>query len=71
MNRLKILAILITFLSCFNYTAVFSDEILIPMDKLQSNHLKAYGLTFSALKKGYSARWLLKIQIGASKKSKI
>ena len=31
----------------------FANHILIPMDASQSNHLKAYGVAYHALKKGY------------------
>ncbi|MFQ5705085.1 MAG: asparagine synthetase B [Gemmatimonadales bacterium] len=33
--------------------------MLIPMDDTQSNHLKAYGVTYRTLKRGGSAEWLL------------
>jgi len=40
-------------------------EILIPMDQTQSNHLKAYGITFSTLEQGQVSRWLLNYRGGA------
>ncbi len=41
------------------------SKILIPMDLTQHNHLKAYGITFNALKKGIIADWLLNYKGGA------
>ena len=40
-------------------------EILIPMDLTQSNHLKAYGIAFEALKEQYVAKWLLNYRGGS------
>ncbi len=41
------------------------SKILIPMDLTQHNHLKAYGITFNALKKGIIADWLLNYRGGS------
>ena len=38
---------------------------LIPMDETQTDHLKAYGITFKALEKGKSAEWLLNYRGGS------
>jgi len=40
-------------------------SILIPMDEGQKNHLKAYGIAFSALKAGEVVEWLLNYQGGS------
>ncbi len=40
-------------------------SILIPMDEDQKNHLKAYGLTYWALKNGLEANWLLNYRGGS------
>ncbi len=40
-------------------------ELLIPMDRSQSNHLKAYGVAFSALKEQYAVKWLLNYRGGS------
>ena len=37
---------------------IISAEIFIPMDDIQTNHLKAYGIAFEALKKDNVVRWL-------------
>jgi len=40
-------------------------SILIPMDETQTDHLKAYGVTFKALQKGVHADWLLNYRGGS------
>lgn len=42
-----------------------AQHLLVPMDDAQQNHLKAYGLAFSALKSGFKAEWLLNYRGGA------
>ncbi len=45
---------------------VLGSSVFIPMDaKSQSNHLKAYGITYYALEKGLNVRWLLNYQGGS------
>ncbi len=43
----------------------FAASILIPMDDNQKNHLKAYGIAYFALEKGYAIHWLLNYKGGA------
>ncbi|HXV87282.1 MAG TPA: hypothetical protein VD793_11305 [Gemmatimonadales bacterium] len=43
----------------------FAPSLLIPMDDTQSDHLKAYGVTFRALKRGGRAEWLLNYRAGS------
>src|ERR1051325_6807648 len=38
--------------------------LLIPMDDAQSDHLKAYGLTYRAVQRGGRAEWLLNSRSG-------
>ncbi len=45
--------------------SVRAQNLLIPMDDAQRNHLKAYGVTFLALKSGQKAEWLLNYRGGA------
>jgi hypothetical protein len=59
MKRLAL--IMLTFLT----QAVFATSILIPMDAAQTNHLKAYGLAYFALKKDVSVDWLLNYRGGS------
>ena len=39
--------------------------LLVPMDDAQSDHLKAYGLTYRAVQRGVRAEWLLNYRNGA------
>lgn len=41
------------------------SKLLIPMDLTQTDHLKAYGITFNYLKAGNSADWLLNYRGGS------
>src|SRR6476469_2546011 len=45
--------------------AVGAQRLLVPMDDAQQNHLKAYGLTYTAIKAGASAEWLLNYRGGS------
>jgi len=42
-----------------------SPSVLIPMDDSQSNHLKAYGVTYRALRRGATGEWLLNYRGGS------
>jgi hypothetical protein len=42
-----------------------AQQLLVPMDDAQQNHLKAYGLTYNTLKAGLKAEWLLNYRGGA------
>ncbi|MFI5233448.1 MAG: asparagine synthetase B [Gemmatimonadales bacterium] len=42
-----------------------AQHLLVPMDDAQQNHLKAYGLTFFALKAGDKAEWFLNYRGGS------
>lgn len=45
--------------------ALSAQHLLVPMDDSQQNHLKAYGLTFFALKAGDRAEWFLNYRGGS------
>lgn len=45
--------------------AARAQHLLVPMDDDQSNHLKAYGLTYNALKDGAKGEWLLNYRGGS------
>ncbi|MDD3051722.1 MAG: asparagine synthetase B, partial [Candidatus Cloacimonetes bacterium] len=62
--KIKAILLCIVFLVIF-ISAELSAEILIPMDRAQTNHLKAYGVTFQALKLQLSSRWLLNYRGGS------
>ena len=58
--------IIFTLLIVFSVQQViFADQILIPMDNEQSDHLKAYGLSWVAIKAGYTVEWLLNYRGGS------
>src|SRR5206468_8336717 len=40
-------------------------SLLIPMDDSQTDHLKAYGLTYKAIQAGLKAEWLLNYRGGS------
>ena len=42
-----------------------AQHLLVPMDDVQRNHLKAYGVTYSALKNSQKAEWLLNYRGGS------
>ncbi len=43
----------------------FAQKVLIPMDKTQSDHLKAYGVAYWCLEKGIAVDWLLNYRGGS------
>ncbi len=44
---------------------LFAEKILIPMDRQQANHLKAYGVAYWTLQQGQNVEWLLNYRGGA------
>ncbi len=46
-------------------TSAYSEKILIPMDLSQTDHLKAYGITFWWLTEGGTGEWLLNYRSGS------
>jgi hypothetical protein len=44
---------------------VAAQTMLVPMDLSQTNHLKAYGLAYRALTRGYTVEWLLNYRGGS------
>ncbi|OQX71864.1 MAG: asparagine synthetase B [Candidatus Cloacimonas sp. 4484_275] len=59
---MKYIIFILVLLICFSVSA----EILIPMDATsQTNHLKAYGIAFEALKKQIVVKWLLNYRGGS------
>ncbi len=47
------------------FAAVSEAALLIPMDLTQADHLKAYGVAYWALEKGYRVEWLLNYRSGS------
>jgi hypothetical protein len=46
-------------------SAASAQHLLVPMDKAQGNHLKAYGLTYWVLERKQTAEWLLNYRNGS------
>jgi hypothetical protein len=42
-----------------------ADRLLVPMDRSQTNHLKAYGLAYWTLQRGEVVEWLLNFRAGS------
>ena len=53
----------VIFLSIISFS--FANRILIPMDEKQTNHLKAYGITYWVISQGLEAEWLLNYRGGS------
>lgn len=49
----------------FSFLSAQAAYILVPMDKVQKNHLKAYGITYWVLKQDIEAEWLLNYRGGS------
>jgi len=63
MNSLKSNILVISF---FLSAQLLQAQLLIPMDmSSQRDHLKAYGLMYSAIEQGYDCHWLLNYRGGA------
>ena len=50
---------------CFSSSAFTQSKLLIPMDLEQSDHLKAYGITYWGLTKGIEIDWMLNYRGGS------
>ncbi|MBT8378937.1 MAG: asparagine synthetase B [Ignavibacteria bacterium] len=57
--------IIFIFTGAFTIGLFPQSKLLIPMDLNQSDHLKAYGITYRALTKGYKADWLINYRSGS------
>jgi len=65
MHVIKRISLFLAFLFCFASEGMAS-YLLIPMeDDVQTNHLKAYGVTYWVLEKGEEAYWLLNYRGGS------
>lgn len=63
-SSLRVFVLVLT-LVVFGAGGAFAQQILVPMDLGQTNHLKAYGLAFFALTKGTTVDWLLNYRGGS------
>ncbi|MFN3560665.1 MAG: asparagine synthetase B [Chloroherpetonaceae bacterium] len=57
--------ILINFVLLAMSASVFAQKVLVPMDKAQSDHLKAYGVAYWCLERNISVDWLLNYRGGS------
>lgn len=53
------------FLLIINVVPISAQKILIPMDLTQTDHLKAYGITYWVLKQSVNVEWLLNYRGGS------
>jgi hypothetical protein len=65
MQRRGLLVLGLGVLLAAGATRASAQKLLIPMDDEQQNHLKAYGLTYGAIKANQKAEWLLNYRGGA------
>jgi len=65
MNDMMQRFLLFAFLLLITVRTSMSQDILVPMDDTQSDHLKAYGLTFWALERQIDVDWLLNYRGGS------
>jgi hypothetical protein len=57
--------LLVLLMLCAPALTARAQRLLVPMDDAQSDHLKAYGITYNALKDGVAAEWLLNYRGGS------
>lgn len=57
--------LVLLFTAFFSVSGFAQQQILIPMDASQTDHLKAYGIIFNNLQDGNSAQWLLNYNGGS------
>jgi hypothetical protein len=58
-------AVSLSLVASVSPSRVLAQHLLVPMDDAQTNHLKAYGITFNALRDGNKAEWFLNYRGGA------
>ncbi len=61
----EVMRFIITVLLCGILSLVNAENLLIYMDETQSDHLKAYGVTYWCLERGYNVEWLLNYRGGS------
>lgn len=64
-NHLKAIKFAALLLVMSMLSGTLAAEILIPMDRSQNNHLKAYGIAFQGLKDQLVVKWLLNYRGGS------
>ena len=63
--RRFLLSVFLLSLATFTPTKVSAQEILVPMDERQTDHLKAYGVAYWVLQHGAQVDWLLNFRGGS------
>ena len=63
--RARFTATVLAILACMAFTATAHAKLLVPMDEAQTDHLKAYGLTYWVLGQGQKGEWLLNYRGGS------
>ncbi|MFB6099021.1 MAG: asparagine synthetase B, partial [Salinibacter sp.] len=64
MTRLRDILLSVLVLCCL-VPAASAQDLLIPMDEKQNDHLKAYGAVYAALQQGQTVDWLLNYRGGS------
>ena len=59
--RLILSTVVFTLITC----QAWASSLLIPMDKSQTNHLKAYGIAYWVLQRDFEVKWLLNYRGGS------
>ena len=57
--------LILLFTAIFSLPTLAQQQLFIPMDASQTNHLKAYGMIFNNLQEGNSSQWLLNYKGGS------
>jgi len=52
-------------LAAFMALPASASKLMIPMDEVQTDHLKAYGVAYWCLEQGYRVEWLLNFRAGS------
>src|SRR5690606_22520137 len=63
--KYKIYNLLVPIFFLIFFNSAYSQKLLIPMDLSQTDHLKAYGITYWHLTNGGTAEWLLNYRGGS------
>lgn len=65
LSKIHVFLIYFILLVCAYGSSSYADKMLIYMDAEQTDHLKAYGVAYHALEKGYEIEWLLNYRCGS------
>lgn len=64
-DMIKNITSFILFVFVLGFSLHAQQQVLIPMDASQTNHLKAYGVIFNHVTDGYPVKWLLNYRGGS------